>query len=92
MPGRAHDHGGALQALLDAGEARTTFKHVAVTHAEGKRWISCDALKHNADGERNLERGQRARVLYDSSGRTSRLVVDGDPRRQLRRLRRRGHA
>jgi leucyl aminopeptidase len=35
-----HDLEGApLQALLDAGEARTTFKHLAVTHAAGKRWI-----------------------------------------------------
>jgi leucyl aminopeptidase len=37
--GVAHDVDGALGALLDAGEARTTFKHLAVTHAGGKRWI-----------------------------------------------------
>jgi leucyl aminopeptidase len=30
---------GALQALLDSGEARRTFKRLAVTHAEGRRWI-----------------------------------------------------
>ncbi len=36
----AHDLDGApLQALLDAGEARRSFKHLAVTHAEGKRFI-----------------------------------------------------
>jgi leucyl aminopeptidase len=29
----------ALQALLDAGEAKPTFKHVAVTRAEGRRVI-----------------------------------------------------
>ncbi|MDQ3630335.1 MAG: hypothetical protein M3417_03475, partial [Actinomycetota bacterium] len=35
-----HDLEGApLQALLDAGEARAAFKHLAVTHAAGKRWI-----------------------------------------------------
>ncbi len=35
-----HDLDGApLQALLDAGEARAAFKHLAVTHAAGKRWI-----------------------------------------------------
>ena len=35
-----HDLEGApLQGLLDAGEARTTFKHLAGTHAAGKRWI-----------------------------------------------------
>ena len=36
----AHDTpGGALQSLLDAGEARRAFKRLAVTHAEGRRWI-----------------------------------------------------
>jgi leucyl aminopeptidase len=36
----AHDTpDGALQALLDAGEARTAFKRLAVVHAEGRRWI-----------------------------------------------------
>jgi leucyl aminopeptidase len=36
----AHDvEGGALQALLDAGEARSKARHLAVTHAAGKRWI-----------------------------------------------------
>ncbi len=35
-----HDVEGApLQALLDAGEARSTWKHLALTHAAGKRWI-----------------------------------------------------
>lgn len=38
--GVAHDVGdGALQALLDCGEARRSFKHVAVAHAGGGRWI-----------------------------------------------------
>ena len=36
----AHDLEGApLQALVDAGEAKATFKHLAHTHAEGKRWV-----------------------------------------------------
>jgi leucyl aminopeptidase len=30
---------GALKALVDAGEARARPRHVAVTHAAGKRWI-----------------------------------------------------
>ena len=35
-----HDLEGApLQALLDAGEARTSYKHLALTHAADKRWI-----------------------------------------------------
>src|SRR4051794_486114 len=38
--GVAHDvEGGLLQALLDRGEARRKFRHLAVAHAEGKRWI-----------------------------------------------------
>jgi leucyl aminopeptidase len=36
----AHDTGGGeLQALLESGEARRSFKHVALTHADGKRWL-----------------------------------------------------
>ncbi|MFN8203031.1 MAG: leucyl aminopeptidase [Solirubrobacteraceae bacterium] len=36
----AHDLEGApLQALLEAGEARRSFTHVALAHAEGKRWL-----------------------------------------------------
>ncbi len=35
-----HDLDGApLQALLDSGEARPRFEHLAHTHAEGKRWV-----------------------------------------------------
>jgi leucyl aminopeptidase len=38
--GIAHDTpDGALQALLDAGEARHAFKRLAMTHAAGRRWI-----------------------------------------------------
>ena len=35
----AHDHGGALQALVDSGEARREFRKLAVTHADGKRYL-----------------------------------------------------
>ena len=36
----AHDvSGGALQALLESGEAKRRFKALAVSHADGKRWI-----------------------------------------------------
>src|SRR6059058_6104880 len=56
--GVAHDTpGGELQALLDSGEARTTFKHLAVTHAEGKRWIVAGL------GDRNRFDAERARVV-----------------------------
>ena len=51
-----HDPGGALAALLEAGEARSAFKHLAVTHAEGKRWI-CVGL-----GSRDQLDDERLRV------------------------------
>jgi len=36
----AHDvAGGTLQRLLDRGEARRAFRHLAVVHAEERRWI-----------------------------------------------------
>src|SRR5215211_4879258 len=38
--GVAHDlPGGELGALLDAGEARRAFRKLALTHAEGRRWL-----------------------------------------------------
>src|SRR3954468_4801426 len=37
--GIAHDADGALQALVDSGEARRALRKLAVTHAAGKRWI-----------------------------------------------------
>src|SRR5207244_5724737 len=56
--GVAHDTpGGELQALLDSGEAKTRFKHLAVTHAEGKRWIVAGL------GERERFDAERARVV-----------------------------
>ena len=36
----AHDlHGAPLTALLNAGEARTAFKHLALHHADRRRWL-----------------------------------------------------
>jgi leucyl aminopeptidase len=38
--GVAHDlPGGELAALLDAREAKRSFKHLALTHVEGTRWL-----------------------------------------------------
>src|SRR3954453_22024532 len=37
--GIANDHGGVLQALVDSGEAKRAFRKLAVTHAEGRRYI-----------------------------------------------------
>jgi leucyl aminopeptidase len=53
----AHDvEDGALQALLDSGEAKTTFKHLAVTHAAGKRWVVIGL------GDRDDFDAERARI------------------------------
>src|SRR4051794_18640856 len=55
--GVAHDtSGGELQALLDAGEAKPAFKHLAVAHADGKRWLLAGL------GDRDRFDGERARV------------------------------
>src|SRR3954453_16875216 len=37
--GVAHDHGGALQALVDSGEAKRAPRRLAVTRADGKRYV-----------------------------------------------------
>ena len=37
--GVAHDVDGVLQGLVDSGEAKRALKKLAVTHAEGRRWI-----------------------------------------------------
>ena len=55
--GIAHDTpGGALRSLLDAGEARRAFKRLALTHAEGRRWIVAGL------GKREDFDAERARV------------------------------
>jgi leucyl aminopeptidase len=37
--GVAHDYPGILQALVDSGEARRGLRKLAVTHAEGRRYV-----------------------------------------------------
>jgi leucyl aminopeptidase len=55
--GIAHDvAGGALGALLEAGEARAAFRRLAVTHAEGRRFILVGL------GARDALDGERARI------------------------------
>src|SRR3954466_4880478 len=55
--GVAHDtSGGELQALLDAGEAKPAFKHLAIAHADGKRCLLSGL------GQRDPFHGERARV------------------------------
>ncbi len=61
--GVAHDlPGGALGALLEAGEARTSWLHLAVTHAEGRRFV---LIGLGARGEFD---GERARLAAAAAG------------------------
>ncbi len=54
----AHDvDDGALQSLLEAGEAKRAFRHLALTHAAGKRWLLVGL------GKRDDFNAERARVL-----------------------------
>ena len=61
--GVAHDLDGApLQALLDAGEAKPSFKHLALTHADGKRWLLVGlGARDEFDGERRPRWPRRRR-------------------------------
>src|SRR3954454_7448202 len=53
----AHDvKGDALQRLIDSGEARTAFRHVAVAHAADRRWLIVGL------GPRDAFDAERARV------------------------------
>jgi leucyl aminopeptidase len=54
----AHDtEAGALQALLESGEAKRTFKKLALTHDEGRRWLLAGL------GKRADFTAERARVV-----------------------------
>ncbi len=51
--GIAHDVDGALQGLVDAGEAKPKHRHLAVGHAGGKRWVLVGlGARGDLDGER----------------------------------------
>src|SRR5215217_7498133 len=54
----AHDVGdGTLQRLLDRGEARRAFKHLAVAHAEDRRFVVAGL------GSRDAFDAERARIV-----------------------------
>ena len=56
--GIAHDTpDGALGALVDAGEAKPAFRKLALTHAEGKRWLIAGL------GKRDEFDPERARIV-----------------------------
>ena len=65
----AHDLEGApLQALLESGEARRGFKKLALTHADGRRWLLVGL------GARDAFDAERARVAAAvAHGRASEL-------------------
>lgn len=54
--GVAHDYPGVLQALVDSGEARRGLRKLAVTHAEGRRYVVAGL------GARNEFDPERARI------------------------------
>ena len=82
--GVAHDvDDGALQALLDAGEARTRFRHLAVTHAAwcfdkaGRRFdpaLAAALLEGYAEG-RALSREERAALPILARGAALRFTL-----------------
>ena len=93
--GIAHDHGGVLQALVDSGEAKRGLRKLAVTHAEGRRYIVAGlggrvGLRPRAGaGGRGDASSARAKELGTQD------AVLGGPAPRHRRARRRagrGHA
>ncbi len=57
----AHDVDGVLQALVDGGEAKAKHRHLAVAHADGKRWVLVGL------GSRSELDGERVRVAAASA-------------------------
>jgi leucyl aminopeptidase len=56
--GIKHDSpGGALGALVDAGEAKAAFRKLALTHDDGKRWLIAGL------GKRDDFDPERARIV-----------------------------
>ena len=56
--GVAHDTpGGALGALVDSGEAKPAFRKLALTHADGRRWLLAGL------GKRDEFDPERARIV-----------------------------
>jgi leucyl aminopeptidase len=68
----AHDlDGGPLQALLDSGEAKTAFKHLAQTHAEERRWLIVGL------GARDAFDAERARIAAATAQQRAKEVGAG---------------
>src|SRR3954462_6624783 len=74
--GVAHDLEGApLGALLEAGEARTSFKHLALHRADGRRWLLVGL------GSRDRFDAERARVAAGGGPRPPRGLGPPPPGR-----------
>jgi leucyl aminopeptidase len=68
----AHDvPGGALEALLESGEGSREFKRLAVTHAEGRRWV---LVGLGARDEFSAERARVAAAVADGRARELRTT------------------
>ena len=53
--GIPHDIDGAMQALVDSGEARPSYRHLGVTHAAGKRLMpDLQPIMKSADVQEGL--------------------------------------
>jgi leucyl aminopeptidase len=66
----AHDlEGGPLQALVDSGEARPSLRKLAVTHAEGRRWLLVGlGRREELDAERARVAGAVAQARASELG------------------------
>src|SRR3954467_968625 len=74
--GVAHDLEGApLGALLEAGEARTRFKHLALHRVDGRRWLLVGL------GSRDRFDAERARVAAAAAPARARAPAPRPPRR-----------
>ena len=93
--GVAHDvDGGALGALLESGEARREFKHLAVTHAAGRRLVLVGLGARERIRRRARAAGGGGRPRTGARAGCERLLLGGAPPRRRRRRpwARRGHA
>ena len=87
----AHDvEGGALQALVDSGEAKPGLRKLAVTHAGGRRYLLAGLGKREAfDAERHRH-AERHRAARRNHSRADAIIRVSPARRsQARGLRRR---
>ena len=76
--------GGALGALLESGEARRAFKRLAVTHAEGRRFVLVGLGAARRVRRRAGPRRGRRRARTRPRARRAHAVLGGPPPRRRR--------